>query len=392
LRAAQDMSLERFVALAREAGASDLHLEGGMPVALRVRGELKMNGEPVPAAALTELARTAIGDGWHTFVERGSFDFAKVVAQVRCRINVLRTSRGVGLAVRLLAPFHATLKRLNLHPTLRRLIEPRHGLILICGPTGSGKSTTLAALVQEINVSDSRHIVTIESPIEYVLTPRQSLIRQREVGRHTPSVAQALVDALREDPNVLMVGEMRDPETMRLTLNVAETGHLVLATMHSSSCAEALQRLVSAFPAEMQSSVCAQLAECLVGVVSQRLRFRSAIGLLVPECEILMASSAMRGVLRTGQLFKLSTVLESGAADGSFTFQRYQEWLEVKTDWSIEAEVERVDQAELPPVPEAIFKRPGPKPPADRDGVLEIEDAEDPADILAQLDRETGNA
>src|SRR4051812_38272726 len=262
------MNLEQLVGMARDAGASDLHLEGAMSPALRVRGELKLTGEPIAPATLTAFARELIGAHWPAFQERCSYDTARVIAKVRCRVNVLQTSRGVGLVVRLLAPFSATLKRLNLHPSLRRLIERRHGLVLVCGPTGSGKSTTLAALLQEITLSEARHIVTVESPIEYVLTPRRSLIRQREVGRHTPSVAQALTDALREDPDVLMVGELRDPETMRLTLNAAETGHLVLATLHSSSCAEALQRLVSAFPAESQSAVMAQIADCLVGVVA----------------------------------------------------------------------------------------------------------------------------
>jgi twitching motility protein PilT len=393
------MSLERFVTLARDAGASDLHLEGGMPPGLRVRGELKLGGEAVPAATLTALARDTLGDQWGTFVDRGSFDLARVVAGVRCRINVLQTARGVGLAVRLLAPFTATLKKLNLHPALRKLIERRHGLVLVTGSTGSGKSTTLAALVQEVNLSESRHIVTIESPIEYVLAPKQSLIRQREVGRHTPSVAQALVDAMREDPDVLMVGEMRDPETMRLTLNAAETGHLVLATMHSSSCGEALQRLVAAFPPEIQASVTAQLADCLVGVVCQRLRFRPELKLLVPECEVLMASSAMKGVLRLGQLFKLGTVLEGGGQDGSFSFERYQEWLGSKTDWSHDIEqrvvIEAVEPEPAPLVaPLAPAPRPKakarPKPPvvttrADGERVLEIDEAEDPADILRQL-------
>jgi twitching motility protein PilT len=387
------VSLDRYVTLARDAGASDLHLEGGMPLGLRVRGDLKLSGETVPAATLTALARDVLGDNWGTFVERGSFDLARVVAGVRCRINVLQSARGVGMAVRLLAPFSATLKKLNLHPSLRKLIERRHGLVLVCGPTGSGKSTTLAALVQEVNLAEARHIVTIESPIEYVMAPRQSLIRQREVGRHTPSVAQALLDAMREDPDVLMVGEMREPETMRLTLNAAETGHLVLATMHSSSCAEALQRLVSAFPAESQASVTAQLADCLVGVVCQRLRFRTDLKMLVPECEVLMASSAMKGVLRLGQLFKLGTALEVGGQDGSFSFERYTEWLEAKTDWSREIEQRAVVEASEPePVPIAVFKpaaaKPKPKPQAPKknaDGVLEIDDAEDPADILAQL-------
>ena len=387
------MQLDQLIGVAREAGASDLHLEGGLPPGLRVRGELKLLSEPVSPAALTAMAREVVGAHWESFVERGSHDTARVIAGVRCRVNVLQTARGVGLAVRLLAPFTATLKSLNLHPALRRLIERKHGLVLVCGPTGSGKSTTLAALLQEVNVSEARHIVTVESPIEYVLTPRRSLIRQREVGRHTPSVAQALMDAMREDPDVLMVGELRDPETMRLTLNAAETGHLVLATLHSSSCTEALQRLVAAFPPEAQSSVTAQLADCLVGVVAQRLRMRPEVGVLVPECEVLMASSGVKGVLRQGQLFKLGTVVDSGGQDGSFSFQRYAEWLDTKTDWAREAErkepLEAAPEIVIPEqAPKKAAKRPV-KPVAEprEDGVMEIDEAEDPAEILAQLKR-----
>ncbi len=392
----EPMSLERLVSMAREAGASDLHLEGAMPAAMRIRGELRMSGEALQPAQLTELARELVGDGWHEFLERQSFDLARVIAGVRCRINVLQTARGVGMVVRLLAPFQATLKRLNLHPSLRRLVEARHGLVLVCGPTGSGKSTTLAALVHEINLTEARHIVTIEHPIEYVLAPRQSLIRQREVGRHTPSVAQALTDAMREDPDVIMVTEMRDPETMRLTLNAAETGHLVLATMHSGSCAEALQRLVSAFPAEIQAAVAGQLADCLVGVVAQRLKFRPREQRLVPECEVAFASSAMKAVVRQGQMFKLATVIDSGGQDGSFSFARYCEWLDAKTDWSLEPErvevaTEAPQVAPLPktakPAKKAAAAGAAPKPVV-RDGVMEIDDAEDPADILAQLDRD----
>jgi twitching motility protein PilT len=221
---------------------------------------------------MLEMARHLLGDDhWHHFLERRSFDMSKTIQGVRCRINVLQSSRGVGFAIRLLASFQATLEKLNLHPDLRKLITPTNGLILVSGPTGSGKSSTMAALIQEINLSETRHIVTIESPIEYVFRPRKSYIRQREVGRDTPSFEQALLDALREDPDVLMVGEMREPETMRLTLSASETGHLVMATVHSSTCAEALQRVVSAFPAEIQSAVSAQLADCLLAVISQRL-------------------------------------------------------------------------------------------------------------------------
>ena len=246
-------SLQTLVAAALKQGASDLHLESGLPAAVRVRGSLRTSGEPLTAPALSAMAHDLIGpEQWPRFVERRSFDLSRTVAGVRCRINVMQTARGVGLAVRLLASFQATLERLNLHPDLKRLVAAPNGLVLISGPTGCGKSSTMAALIQEINLAEPRHIVTVESPIEYTFRPRRAFIRQREVGRDTPSFEQALLDALREDPDVLMVGEMREPETMRLTLNAAETGHLVLATVHSGTCAEALQRIASAFPAEIQ--------------------------------------------------------------------------------------------------------------------------------------------
>src|SRR5450759_3649695 len=249
------MNLESFIALAKEHGASDLHLEPGLPVALRVRGVVRATGEPVPARELNEGARTLLGEEpWRRFVEQGSADLSRTILGTRCRINVLRTARGIGFAIRLLASFQATVEKLNLHPDLKKLVKNTHGLILVSGPTGSGKSSTLAALIQEINLTETRHIVTVESPIEYTFRPRRSYIRQREVGRDTPSFEQALIDSLREDPDVLMVGEMRDPETMRLTLSASETGHLVMATVHSSTCAEALQPVVSAFPAAIHSS------------------------------------------------------------------------------------------------------------------------------------------
>jgi twitching motility protein PilT len=150
--------------------------------------------------------------------------------------------------------------------------------VIVSGPTGSGKSTTLAALIEEINSARARHIVTLESPLEYLFTNRRSYIRQREIPAHAPSFEQGIVDALRENPDVLVIGEMRTPEVMRLTLDAAETGHLVLATMHSASCAEALSRLCMSFPAEIQPSIRAQLADCLVGVICQRLEFRARSG------------------------------------------------------------------------------------------------------------------
>jgi twitching motility protein PilT len=346
------MDLNSLVASASANGASDLHLESGLPAAIRVRGTLRTFGEPIPAKALYETAHAAIGDEqWPHFLERRSFDFSKTVHGVRCRFNIFQTSRGIGFAVRLLSSFQATIEKLNLHPDLKKLVGANHGLILVSGATGSGKSSTLAALIQEINLTDTRHIVTIESPIEYTFRPRRAYIRQREVGRDTPSFDQALLDALREDPDVLMVGEMRDPETMRLTLSASETGHLVLATVHSSTCAEALQRVVSAFPAEIQSSVAAQLADCLVAVISQRLRFRQELNIRVPECEILMATHAVKNFIRNRDFFKIASSLETGAEHSMWTFQRYRNWLDNRSNWSIPGQNPDPQDAEAPESP-----------------------------------------
>ena len=166
----------------------------------------------------------------------------------------------------------------------------------------------------------------------------KSFIRQREVGRDTPSFSQGLVDALREDPDVLMIGEMREPEIMKLTLNAAETGHLVLSTVHSGSVAEALQRVVATFPAEAQFGVRAQLADCLFAVVCQRLTFRPELNIRVPECEILFANLTVKSVVRNGKFFKLDDALQTGAMDKMWSLQRYKEWLENRTDWYIRSE------------------------------------------------------
>jgi twitching motility protein PilT len=346
------MDLETLVGLAATNGASDLHLEAGLPAAMRIRGSLRTTGDPIPASALLEMARHAIGeDEWPRFLEQRSFDGSKSIHGVRCRLNVLQTSRGVGFAIRLLSSFTATIEKLNLHPDFKKLVTGTRGLILVSGATGSGKSSTMAALIQEINLTDTRHILTIESPIEYTFHPRRAYIRQREVGRDTPSFEQALIDALREDPDVLMVGEMRDPETMRLTLSASETGHLVMATVHSSTCAEALQRVVSAFPAEIQSSVAAQLADCMLAVISQRLHFRPQLNIRVPECEILIPTHAVKNFIRTRDFFKITSSLETGAEHGMWTLQRYRNWLDNRKNWYIPGQTP--EPAEGEPLPAA---------------------------------------
>jgi twitching motility protein PilT len=264
---------------------------------------------------------------------RQSADKALTLAGRRCRVNVLHTARGLGFAVRLLPDAGVSLDSLNLHPSLAALVEPEHGLVVVSGPTGCGKSSTLAALVQEVNRTRARHVVTVEQPVEFDLRPERAFIRQREVGRDTPSFAQGLIDAMREDIDVLMVGELRDRETMRLLLDACETGHLVLTTMHSATVVEALQRIVSAFPAQEQPSVCAQLADVLVGVVGQRLVWLDAAELRVPECEVLIGTTPVKSILRQGQLYKLVSAMETGARSGMFTRVRYRAWMASRDDW-----------------------------------------------------------
>jgi twitching motility protein PilT len=330
------MNLNSIIAAARDRRASDIHLEAGLPMALRVAANLQMSGEPLPTEVVSSIARQIVGeDAWPEFLQQGSADLSRTIEGVRCRINVMQTARGPGLAIRLLSAFQATVERLNLHPDLKRLVANPHGLILVSGPTGSGKSSTMAALIQEINLNEARHIITLEHPIEYQFRPVKSFIRQREIGRDSPSFEQALLDAMREDPDVMMVGEMRDPETMRLTLNASETGHLVFATIHSSTAIEALQRLVAAFPSEIQNSIAAQLADCLAAVICQRLRFDARLGIRLPECEILMPSHAVKNFIRRGEFFQINSVLETGAEQGMWTFARYRNWMTNRRDWYV---------------------------------------------------------
>jgi twitching motility protein PilT len=307
---------------------------------------------------------------------RGSADLSRTISGVRCRINLFQTVRGIAFAVRLLSSFQNNLRACNLHPELKRLTEPTTGLIVLSGPTGSGKSTTLAALIEEINTSSARNIIAIESPIEFIFTNRRSFIRQREIPTHSPSYEQALVDALRENPDVLVVGEMRTPEVMRLTLNAAETGHLVIATMHSSTAAEALTRLCMSFPADLQGSIRAQLADCFVGVVCQRLDFLPEHQLRVPVCEILLPSAAAKGTIRGGQFSQIANVLQTGGENGMWNFDRYQRWVAQKRDWVPPALATPLTDDRGTPSKPPLVRREAP-PTAQKDDALEISIEED---------------
>ena len=388
------MDIEAAVLSAARAGASDLHLEAGLPATLRVDGSLRRVGAPLSGAALRAALSTLLGpDAWQAFRVRGSADLSRTLAGMRCRVAVLRSARGVGAAIRLLSNRQVSIRSLNIHSDVLQLARAPHGLVLVTGPTGSGKSTTIAALVNDINQREAKHIVTLEQPIEYALVPKRSLIRQREVGRDTPSFDQGLMDVLREDPDVVVVGEMRWPETIRLTLNAAETGHLVFSTVHASSCSEALSRIISAFAAEEQAAVRAILADALVGVVAQKLLYRDDLGFRVPSLEVLVANDAVRSVVRTGNMRHIPSLLETNAEAGMWSRQRYARWLAKRKEWSQPATPGSSSAPELPAVRSepvqaarpASKKAPLPRAQTDQ-GVLVLDGFEDDlASVLSEL-------
>jgi twitching motility protein PilT len=385
------VNLEALVKLARARGASDLHVEAAQPVVARVCGELERIGDPPSAIETLNAAKSVLSEEhWQRLLARRSFDFSRSLGGVRCRINVLATVHGVGFAVRLLTHSTPTLDSLNLLPDLRELVKHTHGLVVVCGPTGSGKSSTLAAMIQEINLTSRRHVIAVEEPIEYALRSQRAFIRQREVGTHTPSFQQALIDALREDPDVMMVGEMRHPEVMRLTLNFAETGHLVFATVHAANCAEAVQRIAMSFPPESQTVVCAQLANSLLAVIAQRLVYRAELRMRVPECEILTNSPAARNLVRQGQFHKIESALATGARDGMYTWERYRQWMEGRPRWSPQSDRDLLEEpadpaAELPLAASAqSLPTPLPTvPSAEAEG--EVMTLEAPAETLSEF-------
>lgn len=382
------MILAEWVLKARTLGASDVHVQAGTPVVVRVRGELSAISEALPAARVAEMGRELLNnEQWEQFRARGSADLSINVAGTRCRVNLFQTIRGAALAVRLLASSSNTLKGCNLHPDLGKLTEAQTGLVIVSGPTGCGKSTTLAAMIEEVNASRAKNIISIESPIEYLYSNHRSFIRQREVPTHSPSYEQAIVDALRENPDVLVIGEMRTAEAMRLTLNAAETGHLVLATMHSSTCAEALSRMCMSFAPDIQGSIRAQIADCLVAVVCQRLEYLQDYQLRVPLCEVLMANSNAKGTIRGGAFSQLATVIQSGGEDGMWSFDRYRRWMEQKKDWvmpsrQVSPSVD-VGTYEAPPPPVARPKTKAPEPTVD----ISIDENVDLAELARKIEK-----
>jgi twitching motility protein PilT len=328
LPAAPTGQLANLLDAAISADASDLHLSVDLPPHLRVRGVLRplvgsrpMNGgelrdilhEALTAEQRSELAATGDLDcGFTVSTDRGPRRF---------RASIFRQSGSLAAAIRIVPSAIPTIESLGLPVVARRFVEQASGLVLVTGPTGSGKSTTLAAMTDEVNRTRVTHILTVEDPIEYRYTPARSVVQQREVGTDTESFAAALRRALRQDPDVILIGELRDLETIQIALTAAETGHLVLATLHSADATSAINRIIDVFPAGQQSQIRSQLALSVCGCICQRLLPRPD-GALVPATEVMVATAAVRSLIRESKVHQLRTVLETGGDTGMHTFDQ----------------------------------------------------------------------
>ena len=305
----------------RRLGASDLHMTvGGAPM-VRLDGYLQqLVPTPVTAAQLAAFVALLPDYTRQLLHRRGEVDCAWRWGNERYRLNIYRQREQYAMAVRLLNNVVPECEALGMPPALQAVTELSQGLVLIVGPTGSGKTTTLAALVQRINATRAVHIVTLEDPIEYEYPAGQSLIHQREIGRDTTSFARGLRAALREDPDVILVGELRDSETMAIALTAAETGHLVLATLHTQDVTSSVNRIVDGLQ-QNQQLVRSQLAESLAVVASQRLLARADGQGRVAAYEVLVATDAVRHLIREGQVHQLQSYLQTGARNGMVTME-----------------------------------------------------------------------
>jgi twitching motility protein PilT len=310
------VDLPTLLAYAKDQGASDLHVSAGMPPMLRLRGHLVRLEMP---ALTSEDACAAIYDilsdeQRRVFEGRRDLDFALDIPNVsRFRANILDQGRGLAAVFRVIPTKIKTLDELGMPKVLKELASRERGLIVVTGPTGSGKSTTLAAMIDYINETRRGHILTIEDPVEFVHTSKNCLVNQREVGRHTESFAAALRAALREDPDVILVGELRDLETTSLAISAAETGHVVFGTLHTNSAAKTIDRIIDIFPSGQQSQVRTMLSESLEGVVAQTLLPTKDGQGRVAALEVLIGVPALRNLIREDKTAQILSVIQTGA-------------------------------------------------------------------------------
>ena len=321
---ANSSSLDQFLTLAVRRAASDLLLIAGAPVTLRIAGQLApAAGPPLGSEEARNLLLPLLSQAQGRELERSkSVDLCFSREGIgRFRANIHHQRGSVAGSIRLLPEKVPTLESLHLPSTLRKFADARQGLVLITGPTGCGKSSTLAALIDLINTNRRDHVVTIEDPIEFVHGNRQSVIEQIEIGQDAPDFAGSLRSILRQNPDVILVGEMRDPETIATVLTAAETGHLVLSTLHTNDTSQAVSRILDSFPSSNQPQIRQQLSLALLAVVAQQL-VPSPSGGRYPAVEILMASTGVRNLIRKGEDHQLYTALSTGRAEGMITMEQ----------------------------------------------------------------------
>jgi len=317
-----EWSMEELLRRAHDSNVSDIHMTAKSPIMFRVRGELQaQSASPLEPGHTEAAARKLMTDEqFEAFDRAGDIDFAySLEGKRRFRVNAYRQSGAVALAIRPIGASVPGMEQLGLPAAAERFIARRQGLLLVTGPTGSGKSTTLAAMIGRINETFRGHIVTLEDPIEYVHSHRSCIVNQREIGSDTQSFASGLRAALRQDPDVILVGEMRDLDTIRTAITAAETGHLVLATLHTEGAPQAVDRMIDVFPAEQQQQIRFQLSGTLVGVISQRL-LPSADGTgMAAAFEVLVNTPAVANLIRSNKGHQLRSAIQTGGIDGMQT-------------------------------------------------------------------------
>lgn len=316
---ANELELNKLLSVVLERDASDLHLMVGEPPVIRVDTHLIRldNYQALTNDGIKDLLGVLLASEQKKMFEKQMhIDFSYAFKDnIRFRVNAYKQKGVVGVAMRVIPNKIKTVEELNLPPILKKFAEKRQGLVLMVGPTGHGKSTALAAMLNGINNTRSEHILTIEDPIEFVFNPNKSIISQREVHLDTPDFATALKAALREDINVVLVGEMRDLESISTAMTVAETGHLVFATLHTNDAAQSIDRIVDVFPSSQQQQVRGQLASVLAGVISLRLLPKVGGG-RVPAYEILVANHAVRNVIRDNKIFEIPNIIHTNLEEG----------------------------------------------------------------------------
>ncbi|MCF6092696.1 type IV pilus twitching motility protein PilT [Microaerobacter geothermalis] len=319
------MEIEQLLRLAHEQGASDLHITVGSPPILRIHGQLKpLPGEKLKPNETAEIARQLMTQEQdERFREKGEADFSYGIPQVsRFRINVYRQRGCVSLAIRTINSKVPSMEQLGLPPIARDFAEKPQGLFLVTGPTGSGKSTTLASMIDYINRTMYKHIITLEDPIEYLHLHQRCIIDQREVGQDTLSFANGLRAALRQDPDVILVGEMRDLETIATAISAAETGHLVFATLHTSDAPQTIDRIIDVFPPAQQQQVRIQLAAVLLGVMSQRLIPTADGNGRMAAIEVLVNTPAVANLIRSEKVHQIKSIMQTGIQQGMITMEQ----------------------------------------------------------------------